>query len=466
MTAGKQKVFVDKRRWTLEPVAWRLALRNLTRNVRRNLATGSALALGFAGLLSLLGFLHSVDSYLAAYTVYGTQVGHITLYKKHGFENFAMEPKRFSFSPAEQGVLKSVFSQHPELVYSSGQLQGSGLISNGCDTQPFQARALESETEKALRVHPELARWNVPMKSYFRGQSSADFAAEFNAIQLSSSLAKQLQKQKVYGEFQDHSTAPLIPDCSSPAERGRDSNVQLLTKSWNDAMNIQDAEVVGLFSGKGEGQRSALLMPLNQLQSLMDTDHVSSWALWLKDPQQSARLAKDLVTELQKQGVETETYLWTSKQTNSLYAGTMNFLHIMIVFLGCVLVAIVVFSIFNASTMTAIERSQETGMMRSLGFDRSALTSLFAMEVLLLSLLSVAVGGVLGFIGIEWVESLRIKLNPPGLEGGMDLLMTPGLLASLATGIILVVLTTATALFVQRRIAGQRIIQLLSQSNR
>ena len=36
--------------------AWRIALRNLSRNRRRNLVTASAIALGYAGLVVLGGY--------------------------------------------------------------------------------------------------------------------------------------------------------------------------------------------------------------------------------------------------------------------------------------------------------------------------------------------------------------------------------------------------------------------------
>ncbi len=457
---------LEHSRWVFQPTAWRLALRNLSRNIRRNMATGSALALGFAGLLALMGFLYSIDSYLAAYTVYGTQIGHLTVFKSQGFERYAMEPKAYSFSPADQQVIRSTLARHPEIELSSGQLQGSGLISNGCDTQPFQARGTDPDTAQALRQHKELRRWNVPMQSYVRGQSAADLPLDLNPIQLSNTLAKQLNKQKLYSEFDQHDNLAVVPDCTALAKHQLDSNVQLLTKSWADAMSIQDAEVVGVFSGKAEGQKSALTMALPQLQKLLDTEHVSSYGLWLKDPSRAPALAKTLAQELRSAGLNVDIYSWTSKQTNPLYAGTMNFLRIMITFLACVLVAIVVFSIFNASTMTAIERSQETGMMRSLGFERQALTSLFGMEILLLSLISIALGGVIGFIGIEGVQALKIRLYPPGLEGGMELILRPGFKASFLTAVGLVILTTLTALAVQRKIAQQRIINLLSAANR
>jgi len=43
---------------------WRLALRNLARNKRRNFATGMAIALGFAALLALGGYVNRVEKYL------------------------------------------------------------------------------------------------------------------------------------------------------------------------------------------------------------------------------------------------------------------------------------------------------------------------------------------------------------------------------------------------------------------
>ena len=48
----------------------------------------------------------------------------------------------------------------------------------------------------------------------------------------------------------------------------------------------------------------------------------------------------------------------------------------------------------RAATMTIIERSQEIGMLRSVGFTQSYIKTLFLREMLALTALSVAVGGV------------------------------------------------------------------------
>ena len=78
--------------------AWTLAWKNLKRNRRRNLATGCAIALGFAALLALGGYITRVENYLRVYTIYGTRTGHLVIYKKNGYEKYSIKPRDYSLN--------------------------------------------------------------------------------------------------------------------------------------------------------------------------------------------------------------------------------------------------------------------------------------------------------------------------------------------------------------------------------
>jgi hypothetical protein len=81
---------------------WRLALRNLGRNRKRNLATGSAIAFGFAGILLLAAYGYRARNYIRVYTIYVVHTGHLAIFAPGGFENFAFRPGRYSLSREDQ----------------------------------------------------------------------------------------------------------------------------------------------------------------------------------------------------------------------------------------------------------------------------------------------------------------------------------------------------------------------------
>lgn len=66
----------------------KIAFRNLFRNARRNLLTGSSIALGLMGVCLLGGYILRMERYLAAQSIYLTHNGHIVVYAKDGLDRF------------------------------------------------------------------------------------------------------------------------------------------------------------------------------------------------------------------------------------------------------------------------------------------------------------------------------------------------------------------------------------------
>ena len=448
----------------------RLAFRNLARNKRRNLATASAIGLGFAALLALGGFYHSMDGFLSAYTVYATRVGHLTIYKEGGFDHFWAEPKTYSLSPNDQAAIAGTLGELRQVELSGGQLIATGLIGNGCRTLPFVATGISPDIDASLREHRSITAWAEHANQFTKGKGLKGFPLELAPVALAQGLARRLSKPLVHGESGGLGNAIKVPDCQSPTVKQdimADSNVQLLARTWGGSMAVIDGEVVGHYdTGIKETQKSGMIVPLEMLQRLFDTGNVTYWSVWLKNPDKLRETQHAVEASLAKKGLKVEIYPWTSKLANPLYAGSMNFVFVMIVFLMGVLVAIVVLSIFNSSTMTVIERAQEIGMMRSLGFTRSLISRLFAAEMLFLALGAILAGGLVGILGILAVNHSGIRLYPPGIGGGMQLTLTPGASIIASAAALVVSIAMVTAIGVVRKIAHEKIPTLLLGSRR
>ena len=85
---------------------WHMALRNLSRNKRRNAATASAVAMGVAGLMVLLAYLYREENVRRVFTVYTSHIGHLSIYKKNGFTGLDADPERYSLSEAEVAKIR------------------------------------------------------------------------------------------------------------------------------------------------------------------------------------------------------------------------------------------------------------------------------------------------------------------------------------------------------------------------
>jgi putative ABC transport system permease protein len=450
---------------TLPLQGWlRVSYRNLARNRRRNLATGAAIALGFAALLALGGYINRTHTFLRIYTLYASRTGHVSVYKKGGLERYALKPKDHSLTPADQDKIKRVVASMKGVDLHGPQLTGAGLIGNGCKTMPFLATGLDPELDKALRQHPEMANWITTISQYQKGRGLWEYGPERGAVALAGGLARLLGKSKVASDFQGD--PPLIVvDCTSPdakAQLAADTNVQLVAGSWSGMMNAVDGEVVAHYNtGVTETNGQAILLSLQHLQRLYDTENVTYWSIWIKDDALLPGFMNELSLKLRAVGADLEVYPWTDERISPFYSGTLQFLNVMIGFLTMVLSTVVVFSVFNAATMTVIERSQEIGMMRSLGYTKRGVRILFVIEMALLTGMSLFAGGIIAFVGILSVNGAGIELHPPGIAGGMLLKLTPSALTVAFALALITVLALVTTWFAVKSVARRNIASLL-----
>lgn len=449
---------------------WKVAFRNLARNRRRNLATGIAIGLGFAALLALGGYINRVENYLRVYTIYGTRVGHLTVYKEHGLERYSVKPKQYSLTADELKLIKELVAREDNVQLHGAQLQGAGLIGNGCRTVPFIATGIEPWLDKALREHPELKEWAPKISFYTRGRGLWEYPPDLGAIAIADGLARLLHKPHVHDDLPPDQKPVLVVDCLAPDAKKlieADANVQLAAGSWSGMMSALDGEIVAEYNtGVTETQNSAIVTALSHLQKLYDTENATFYSIWLRNAYRLPKTMEHLKERFAEEGLKVDVYPWTDEAISPMYAGTMNFLYTMVAFISVVLATVVVFSIFNAATMTVIERSQEIGMMRSLGFTRRQIRQLFVYEMLALSSLAVVAGGVVGAAGIAAVNAAKIRLNPPGVAGGMQLALIPNAGIVAGAAVLIFLLSVLTTLMAVRTVAKRNIATLLMGTQR
>src|SRR5512133_413735 len=111
---------------------WRIAVRNLSRNRRRNLSTGLAIALGYAAVVLLGGYATRIEGLLRTASVYLQHVGHLSIYKPGGLARAAAKPSGYALSAAEQGTVAALLAADPRVEFSGRYLRAGGLAGNGC----------------------------------------------------------------------------------------------------------------------------------------------------------------------------------------------------------------------------------------------------------------------------------------------------------------------------------------------
>ncbi|HEY8278864.1 MAG TPA: FtsX-like permease family protein [Bdellovibrionota bacterium] len=433
---------------------WLLSLRNLGRNRKRNFATGSAIALGFAGILMLAAYQYRAVNYARVYTVYVVHTGHLAIFAPGGLEKFAYEPLQHSLSADDQAALVRVLKEEPEVERFEPQIRGQGLIGNGCASFPFIAQGYDPAADKALREHPQVRQWMPHFSYLLRGRGIWEFEENMGAILLSQGLALTLGKTKLHDEVAPDSEIRL-PDCTQgKAQAALDANVQLMAGAWAGNVSAVDGEVVGLFTtGFQESDNSGIVTSVSHLQKLFGTDRVTQFAVWLKNPEKITEVSARIEANLSSQGKTFDVLRWDDAKLSPYYSGTAGFLRTLLIAGSLVLATIVTLSVLNSSTMTILERSQEIGMYRSMGFRRAHLRHLYVQESLWLSLLSLFTGAILGLLAIQGVNALKILYHPPGVAGGLYLfLVLPWAPAIASAALILLLVSLATYFAVSSRL--------------
>jgi putative ABC transport system permease protein len=439
----------------------KMAWRNLWRNRRRSVSTGLAVATGFAAFMLAAGYAFRVQKVLSSHTIYALHVGHIGIYKKDAIEKLSVNPRQFSLNSDDQAMVAGAIQSVDHIEMSGRYLTGQGLIGNGCKSFPFVALGVDTSIDQKVLTKPNFGKWTKHLADSRVGSELWSFPEEMGAVAISQGLSQLLGKTKLHSEVAGVKPV-LIQDCGAAGVRdlfSRDANVQLAAGTWDGSLGVMDGEVVMRFStGLTETNNSSVTTSVSYLQALLKTDSITNFSIWLQDPSYLDQTIRTLRDRLRERGAPVEVIPWSDERLSPYYTGTMQFIYVMVGFLGCVLSAVVILSIFNSATMTVIERSQEVGMLRSLGYTQRWIRSMFALEGLFLTSISVVCGAFFGVICMFGINALKITIHPPGVAGGLLLVFAPnlliGLLGALSVGFLGVASTwLAVATVVRRNIA-------------
>jgi putative ABC transport system permease protein len=445
--------------------AWRLAARNLRRNRRRNVATGLAIAFGFAGLAVLAGYISRVDSFLRTTSVYLQHSGHVVVYHADGLDKAIAKPARYSLTPEEQAAIRKAAANDPRIDLVTGYLKGMGLVSNGCRSVPFIAIGMDPEAQRRILTTLAVSTFSGDFGKTVRGRHLYEYPGRDDAIGLAFGLATLLGKKRVHDDFP--SPVPLVPlpDCSAgnaAASFAADANVQLAGVTVDGSITAIDAEVVNIFhTPTTEADDQVIHAKLPALQRLYDTDAVTCMAVFLKDDRDAKRVAADLRRKLSGAGVPVDIYDFTDERVNPYYAGSMDFLYSMAFFILLIVSTVVVLGVMNSTTLTVYERSREFGTLRAVGYTRSQVTGLVVRELALLAALGVAGGFAGAHAAAAAVRLAGVRISPPGVPGTMQVIVTPPTMLSIALAILLSLLSLAVGWVVARRRLSERTSDLL-----
>lgn len=436
--------------------AWRIAVRNLARNRRRNLVTASAMAIGYAGLVVLGGYANRIEGFLRTTSVYLQHAGHLAVYAKGGLERAESKPSTYALDPARTARIEEALRADPRVEFTGRYLTGGGLAGNGCGTSPYRAFGVDMEAERRIAAHPEVRRWAAELARPRAGRALAEVDPSLSPVTLGVQLARALAKEQPGTGDAPPAAVDVAPlDCGAPDLKARlraEPFVQLAARTHDGSFGATDAWVVGIYlAGTSEADKSAVTAPLEVLQRVYDTDRVSYVAAFLRDPRDVDAVARDASARLGAAGLDVAVYRFDDAKVNPYYVGSVGFIGALVSFIGLVVASVVALSVLNAMTLAILERTRELGTFRSLGFTRRQVLGLFLREAAALSAIALAAGLALGLAACAAVNASGIQFEPPGTGGKIPLLLVPSATLVVAGAVLLAALALAATFFAVRR---------------
>ncbi len=380
---------------------WTIAYRDLLRNRRRTILSLLAVALGYALLMLLNGFIAGIleDSLQNSIRL---QTGHVQI------RNEAYEVEKLSLlwqDLLEQpGDLAARAEGMAGVKAAAPVLWASGILSTIDDTAGLQLYGIDT----------------------------------------ASPLHAPIREAMVAGEYlsaEDRDGILIGRRLADDLGIGVGQNVNVAVVDADGQLDEGIFTIRGIFStGIFAYDDGAAFLPLSKAQAFTGAGDRASAVVLLLDKQADAEA---VAAALQAPGVAALTW----RDLNSLLLQAvemgMSFYYI----LDLILMLIVAVIIANTLLMSVFERFREMGILAALGMTRGQIRWMFLFEAIMLGLAGLALGFLLGSAGVLYLSTAGIPAGDMGAVAGsiamgsvMYARFVPGTFLGLGIGMLAIIL--------------------------
>jgi putative ABC transport system permease protein len=460
----------------------KIALRNIFRNRRRSVMTGSAVAAGALATLLFGGFVAYIFAGLETNNV--QRIGHLTVFRSGYFLFGAGNPAAYGIDRyrdvmaliGNDPVLRpmiNVMTPTQSLVGIAGNFSGendasktfigAGLIPSDRDrmrrwdefgtgeTHPPDARLSDRDETRGL-IGFGLARilgLCGPLGLQNCPSIPTPAAASGNVTPVVNEDLGELAHRDAGGA--DHSsTAP---------------HVELLAATAGGAPNVVSLTIAGADpQGVRELDDNYIAMPLALAQQLVygRAEHkVTGIVLQFRRSEDMPAARARLLTLIRNNQLDLDVRDFG--ELTPFYGQVVRMFSAIFLFLSLVMGVIVLFAVVNTMTMSVMERTNEIGTVRAMGVRRGGIRSQFIAEGFLIGAIGATVGTALAFLVAALVNHGGLTWVPPASANPVPLHVavanSPGLVIGAWVG--LVVIATIAALLPANRAARLSVVDAL-----
>lgn len=470
---------------------WKIVFRNILRNRRRSLMTGSAVAVGAMGMLLFGGYVAQIFAGLKTNSV--QQNGHLTVFHSGYFLFGPGNPAAYGIDHyedvmtliADDPVIKpmiNVLTPTQSVVGIAGNFSGTVDAS-----KTFIGEGFVPSDRDRMRQWDELHTRSTKLPDHRMADGSQNRGLVGFGLARMLGLCAPLNLQGCPRMPASNDTpadsagaadsagstvsSDLVALARQDAPKGAaaaqtDPRLDLLAATANGAPNVVSLAVAGVErQGVRELDDNFIAMNLGLAQELVygrGEHKATGIVLQLKHTADMTAAQARLVSLFKQHNLDLE--IKDFGDLNPFYGQVVAMFSGIFLFIALVMGTIVLFAVVNTMTMNVMERTNEIGTTRAMGVRAGGIRMQFISEGMLIGALGTALGTVLAVLVAFSVNHAGLTWTPPGNATAVPLRITmPGSAPALIFGtwIALILVATLAAAIPANRAARLSVVDAL-----
>ena len=462
---------------------FKIAFRNILRNRRRSLMTGSAIAVGALGLLVFGGFINYI--FAAFETGLVRNIGHLTVFRSGYFMFGGGNPAAYGIDDYRK--LIATISDDPVLrpmirvITPTQSLVGiAGNFTEGNDAaKTFLGVGLVPSDRQKMRQWneygagppyvPDTRMTDDAVQRGLIGGGMARILGLCGPLHVAACpTAPVLKTETPAGAQAAPDIAALARSELGDATTQKQDmpRIDLLGATANGAPNVVSLNVAGVDpQGVKELDDNYVAMPLPLAQQLVygrGEHKITGIVLQLErsEDMQAARARLQSLITAGHLPLEIRDFA----ELTPFYGQVVRLFSTIFLFIMVIMGVIVLFAVVNTMTMNVVERTNEIGTIRAMGVRRSGIRSQFVLEGWMLGAVAATVGVLIAFAVVPLINHAGLSWTPPGNSSPVPFrLAMPGSRPPLLIGVWLglVLVATLAALLPANRAARLPVVDAL-----
>ncbi|MBU0687328.1 MAG: ABC transporter permease [Candidatus Margulisbacteria bacterium] len=348
---------------------FKIALRNIFRNLRRSILTGLSIAVAVMIAIYLWALITGVMDDMFDNMIRLTN-GHVRILNSDYVKRERMLPLEANIP--DYLAVEKVAAANPNVTLTAGRIKFGVLLEHEGNNKPVFGTGIVPETESQIS---HLDQKIVEGRMIRPGQEEMNIG-----INLAQDLGLKLG-----------------------------DTLTVITQTAYGSISAMNLKIVGIFSyGVQSIDKTTFYLPLDKAQQLLDLDNsVTEIFVFVKDKNKAPEVAKEIQAGLEQiypsqytteawQDIEILYFYMTIAK--NVYGG----LYFLVLFLAS-------FTILNTMFMSVLERTKEIGMMKALGMKDRQVMGVVLLEATL-------IGTIASFIGALWGAGIAYYLAVVGID--------------------------------------------------